>query len=275
MFTNLIESASHQKELARRGRFLLGTFISYALIVMCAGVVSIYAYDAHLENQNLEMLVLVAPTNAPDEPTVERATRPKTNGNPSDKEERLAVRTELIAQIATSTKAPNAVSNTASNVTEMPPGPFKIGTTNSNGNSSGPYDPNMVPGIGGPGVPSNPGGPVVDVTEIGTPPPVVKRDPPKNKPVISKGVINGQAISKPNPAYPPLALKARAQGIVSVQLLVDETGRVISAKATSGHPLLRQAAEQAARNTRFSPTLLSGEAVKVSGTITFNFTLNQ
>jgi len=39
----------------------------------------------------------------------------------------------------------------------------------------------------------------------------------------------------------------------------------------SGHPLLRGAAEQAARGARFSPTLLSGQPVKVSGVITYNF----
>jgi outer membrane biosynthesis protein TonB len=56
-----------------------------------------------------------------------------------------------------------------------------------------------------------------------------------------------------------------------VQVLIDESGRVVSASATGGHPLLRAAAEAAARGARFSPTLLSGQAVKVSGIITYNF----
>jgi protein TonB len=58
---------------------------------------------------------------------------------------------------------------------------------------------------------------------------------------------------------------------VAVQVLIDEDGRVISANAVSGHPLLRGAAEQAARGARFSQTLLSGQPVKVSGVITYNF----
>ncbi|MBC7911342.1 MAG: energy transducer TonB, partial [Pyrinomonadaceae bacterium] len=86
---------------------------------------------------------------------------------------------------------------------------------------------------------------------------------------------NGQAIHKPKPVYPPLAITLRKQGVVSVQILVDEKGKVISARAYSGDALLRQAAEQAALQTRFSPTLLSNVPVKVSGTITFNFILNQ
>jgi TonB family protein len=60
---------------------------------------------------------------------------------------------------------------------------------------------------------------------------------------------------------------------VTVQIVVDETGKVISAKAVSGHPLLLQSAQQAAYQARFSPTTLSGQAVKVSGVITYNFVL--
>jgi outer membrane biosynthesis protein TonB len=56
-----------------------------------------------------------------------------------------------------------------------------------------------------------------------------------------------------------------------VQIIVDEGGRVISARAISGHPLLRAAAESAARQAKFSPTLLSGTPVKVTGIIVYNF----
>jgi len=56
-----------------------------------------------------------------------------------------------------------------------------------------------------------------------------------------------------------------------VQVLVDETGNVMSADPTSGHPLLLNAAVGAARHARFSPTLLSGQPVKVSGVLSYNF----
>lgn len=88
---------------------------------------------------------------------------------------------------------------------------------------------------------------------------------------VSGGVLNGKAISLPPPAYPPAAMAVRAGGAVSVQVLVDEGGNVISAAAVSGHPLLRAAAEAAAREARFAPTLLSGTPVKISGVITYNF----
>jgi len=91
--------------------------------------------------------------------------------------------------------------------------------------------------------------------------------------IVSGGVLNGKAIVKPQPAYPPIAKAARASGTVTVQILLDEEGYVIAANAVSGHPLLQQAAVYAARQARFSPTLLEGQPVKVSGVITYNFVL--
>lgn len=88
---------------------------------------------------------------------------------------------------------------------------------------------------------------------------------------VSKGVLNGSAVSLPKPVYPPAALAVRAGGAVNVQVVVDEEGNVISAIAVSGHPLLRASAVAAAQNSKFKPTLLSGVPVKVNGVIVFNF----
>lgn len=85
-------------------------------------------------------------------------------------------------------------------------------------------------------------------------------------------MLNGKAISLPKPSYPPAAKAVGASGQVTIQVLIDEEGRVVSASAAGGHPLLVPAALAAARGARFSPTLLSGQAVKVSGVITYNFT---
>jgi protein TonB len=74
------------------------------------------------------------------------------------------------------------------------------------------------------------------------------------------------------PTYSAAARAVNAQGRVSVKVVVNEQGRVVSADVVSGHPLLREAAERAARQARFSPTLLSGEPVSVMGTIVYNFT---
>lgn len=89
--------------------------------------------------------------------------------------------------------------------------------------------------------------------------------------VIAGGVLNGKATDLPKPVYPPAARAVRASGAVNVQVIVDENGNVISANAVSGHPLLRQSAVQAARSAKFTPTILGGKAVKISGVIVYNF----
>lgn len=89
--------------------------------------------------------------------------------------------------------------------------------------------------------------------------------------VISGGLLNDKAVSKPDPAYPPIAKAAHATGQVIVKVVVDETGRVVTAEAVSGHPLLQAAAIAAARQAKFSPTLVDGKPVRVSGTLTYIF----
>jgi TonB family protein len=88
---------------------------------------------------------------------------------------------------------------------------------------------------------------------------------------ISGGVVNGKALKLAKPAYPPAAKAVRASGAVNVQILIDEEGSVVSATAVSGHPLLRAAAEQAARESKFAPTRLNGQPVRVSGVVVYNF----
>ncbi len=98
---------------------------------------------------------------------------------------------------------------------------------------------------------------------------------PSGTKTISGGVLNGKAVNLVKPAYPAAAKAVRAQGAVNVQITIDESGNVISAAAVSGHPLLRAAAVSAARQSTFSPTMLSGQAVKVTGIIVYNFSLPQ
>jgi TonB family protein len=105
--------------------------------------------------------------------------------------------------------------------------------------------------------------------------PQVKEEQPTPRPAphapISGGVLNGRAVRLVQPPYPPIARSAHASGQVIVQVLIDENGNVISAHATSGNPLLQSSAINAARASKFSPTMLSGQPVKVSGVIVYNF----
>jgi len=114
----------------------------------------------------------------------------------------------------------------------------------------------------------------VPLVSLDSEPPPSPGPKPILKPV-SGGVLNGTAILLPPPVYPESAKRMRTQGVVSVEVVLDETGKVVSATASTGPPILREAAVQAARKARFSPTKLSGQPVKVSGVINYKFALVQ
>lgn len=145
----------------------------------------------------------------------------------------------------TSTTLPGAV--TADKVSGL--GTVEVGSSRSNGNLQAP---------------------VVNLES--EPPPPAPR--PNLKPV-SGGVLNGTAVSLPSPSYPEAARRLRMAGLVTVEVVVDESGKVISAVATGGPAILRDVAVQAAMRARFSPTKLSGQPVKVSGLINYRFALAQ
>ena len=265
MFNNLIESSSHAMEFKRRGSFVMITAVTYFLLFAIAGVASIYAYDAHLEEPDTDMIVTMLPAE-PAPPQPERtvsSTPPKGNSN----QFKLAQRREPMASVNTPQLTPEKTS-AAPNLNPPVPdrGSFTVGPDNSE-----------AEGPGGPGKPggnhgSPTGGNNVPIVEVATPPtpPVVEKVKPRT---VHRSIVNSLAISLPKPPYPALAKKLGIEGTVSVQVLIDETGRVVSAKTVSGSALLATAAQQAALNARFSPTMLDEQRVKVSGVITYNFVL--
>lgn len=91
---------------------------------------------------------------------------------------------------------------------------------------------------------------------------------------IEAGNLNGRALSLPAPEYPALAKQTRATGMVKVDIVVNENGKVETAKAASGTILLRQPAVDAALKAKFAPTLKAGAAVKVAGFLQYEFKLN-
>src|SRR5258706_194525 len=85
------------------------------------------------------------------------------------------------------------------------------------------------------------------------------------------GILNSKALDLPAPKYPEEARRLHEFGEVQVKVLVDETGKVISAEAVFGPASLRQAAVDAAKLARFAPRVLDGITVKVSGILTYDF----
>lgn len=89
----------------------------------------------------------------------------------------------------------------------------------------------------------------------------------------SGGVLNGKAIHLPKPSYPAAAIAVKAEGVVEVEVLVSQEGNVTQAAFMSGHPLLRGAAEGAARAAKFPRNMAASPNTGIFGTLTFNFVL--
>jgi protein TonB len=276
MFDSLVESGSHKDDLARKGSFFLGTFAVYGVVLLALAVLSVYLYNESLPSDNLELMTMVAPVPVQNQPEQQPDKPAEAKPAEATPDRQVATRTEFVASALDPTKVPERVSAVASKVPPVPPGGAVRGSSNTDpvGGNTGPIGP-TGPGAGGVGGGGGAPATVVPVEDEPPPPPKpTPTPPPKPRAPISGGVLNGKAISKPQPAYPAIAKAARASGTVTVQVTVDESGKVVSARAAGGHPLLQQAAVQAAYQARFSPTLLSGQPVKVNGVITYNFVLN-
>ena len=90
----------------------------------------------------------------------------------------------------------------------------------------------------------------------------------------SDKVTGGGIVNKVQPQYPAIARAAHASGDVAVLIVIDEEGKVIAAKSVNGHPLLQAAALKAAKDSTFKPYFVDGAAVKIMGTLTYNFVLD-
>jgi protein TonB len=263
MLDQLVESKSNTAENTRRSEFMIVVLVLAVLTVVGLWTKSLFAHDYGMGGDDLALTTLVAPVAVEDEPPPEK---PKEQQKQPD----VDVRKELIQNImASPVKPPEQISVQKSNIPQMRLNTLtKIGTSNA--------DTGTELEKGGGRVTDDSGGGGTTLADTQAKPPTSDDEgappPPKPKPkTISGGVLNGKATSLPKPAYPPAARAVRAGGAVTVAVTIDEGGRVISASAVSGHPLLRGAAVSAAQSARFSPTLLSGQPVKVTGVITYNF----
>lgn len=262
MFNNLIESSSHARELKRRSSFFLYTIFAYSLLFAGGGVASIYAYDAHLDEQAEEIAILTLTPIPLKETSVTPVVRHNSAPNaPSHSPQ--PTRPISYESTNNSFKVPEKISVLALAIPPTRPGTI-VGPTVS--------DPPMPGGSADVdrGYASRPVSPMIVEAPAPPPPPVKKQAPPKVK---DGGVLNGKALLLPKPAYPTTAVQIHLAGMVSVQVLIDETGKVVSARAVSGHPLLVAGAVRAAFQARFSPTTIGDTPVKVSGIINYNFVL--
>ncbi len=276
MLDQLVESKSNSKENARRSGFLVTTFAIMFCLMVGGWLYSLYGKDYGLGSGDLELSTLVAPV-----PVAEEEPPPPPEKQPKDQPKaapNVDTRTEIIQRMdQTPVKPPDTVSVVQNTVKPPREGiATRIGTNNNDALNAASDSYKGRGNTQGTGLTSGTGdAPTGTATGAAPPPPppppVKKEEPPKVPKTISKGVINGSATSLPKPPYPAAAKAVRASGAVNVQVKIDERGNVVSASAVSGHPLLQQAAVQAARQAKFAPTLLSGQAVSVTGVIVYNF----
>lgn len=257
MFDQLVVS-SRQRRRHTTGKFFLMTSALYVFAIAGAFVVSVLAFDPKLADVN-EVTPIIRPPVAKFEPPPTQIERgPRSDDTPPPDFQNVA-----------------RLENLSRDHSVTPPIIDR-----------GIFDPGSSGGSGGPG---GPGGPGIDFGLIegdpkGDPPP--RPDPPKPKPAVQptpdqrpirvvSQILQGKAIERAVPGYPELAKKIRLQGDVSVEVIVSPDGRVESARAVSGHPMLASGAVDAARRWRFGPTLLNGIPVRVTGVIVFVFKLNE
>ena len=257
MFEHLVESGSHSEDLKRKGSFLLGFAGLYVVLIIAFGIAGIMWATANIDAQTLELTALIAPVPV-------QANQPKQESKPEKVEitKNVDVRKELIADVNRSELVPKEVSAKASDIPPVRKGVVTmVGSSNSNAIAP------VAPGNGTGQIISAPTR--VEIKDE-PPPPAATPKPTPHAP-ISGGVLNGKAVHLVTPPYPAIARSAHASGSVQVQVLIDENGNVVSAHAVSGHPLLQAAAVAAARASKFTPTKLSGQPVKVNGVIIYNF----
>jgi len=260
MFDHLVESTSHKEDTARKGSFILVTAAIYVVLGIAFFIAGIIWYNAQLDVQNLELTALIAPVIVPQQQAkAEDAPKPTEKVNIN---QQVDVRRELIADVTRTDLVPKTIESKASDIPPVRRGVQTV-VGGSDSNAIAPIAPGSGTGTGGIGATA----PKVNIAE--EPPPPAPKPTPRAP--ISGGVLNGRAIRLVTPTFPSIARTAHVTGSVTVQVLIDENGNVMSASAASGHPLLRPAAVAAARASKFSPTKLSGQPVKVNGVIIYNF----
>lgn len=277
MLDQLVESKSNAAENTRRSGFLLTTFVIMVSIMVGGWMYSLFAKDYGLGSGDLELSTLVAPVPVAEEepPPPPEKEQPKNEPKAAPN---VDTRTMIIDRIDRPTAVPDKVSTVQNTVKPPREGiATRVGNTDNDAKNAASDDYKGRGDTTGNGLTGSKADlPSDNKTGGDTPkPPPPPPPPPAPKPVVPKkisgGVLNGKATSLPKPPYPAAAKAVRASGAVNVQVTISESGSVVSASAVSGHPLLRPAAEQAARQARFAPTLLSGQPVSVTGVIVYNF----
>lgn len=275
MLDQLVESKNNAPENVRKGRFLLTTFGLLASILLAGWTYSLFAKNYAMGNGEMEISGLVAPVSVTEEkpPAPEPVQKTeKTQASDSNK----TILKELYEDMSRPQTPPKELSGEKDviNARQFGLNNVERGLENKIAENSGRTTENNEGNCGLCGneretKQNKPEKDELDSAEV-------KQKPkPAPEPTIlrTSNVINGKAVKLVTPPYPAAARPMRIEGAVNVQVTIDERGNVIAASAVSGNPMLRASAVQAARQSKFSPTILNNVPVKVTGIIVYNFKL--
>ncbi|NNE97542.1 MAG: TonB family protein, partial [Pyrinomonadaceae bacterium] len=265
----------------RRGILLTTSMIVLSMVTM-AMIYSLFTQNLAMGQESLNISTLIAPPAIPDEKPP--AALPDKAQNKPDKKavSKLITRMHNIQRVSeTPREIPKTTSAKNPKFAERPNAPFILGRPDSGSAVNSSSNVGQSTNRGGSnnvGIKTNDSSASMKKPSntnikkaIRKPPPITK--PIKKDVVLSKGVVNGRAKHLVKPAYPSHAKTLRIKGKVTIQVMIDENGRVISATSLGGHNLLVPSALKAARATKFTPTFLGDERVKVRGVIVYNFAL--
>lgn len=265
MLEQLIESKSNTKQAANRMGFLFATFTLVAALCFSGVLWSLFAMNVGIGDGEFDLSALISPVSIVEnkpEPIEKQENQTQENTAETTRQANI-LRTE-----EQPTAVPDTISVTQNTQRSRPVEEFLISRFDK-GNGSTPRVSNDDDSGGG----SSVGEQIKSNSKENDD----NDDGPALKPAVtivrSGGAIISKATYLPKPVIPP-AVAGVAGGAVSVEIFVDEKGNVISAKAVSGHSLLKASAENAARKSKFTPTYLSGQAVKTTGVIVYKFNKN-
>lgn len=271
MFNNLPETLPNQGQRKRVSRYIRRSMLAMTLTLTVLVVGNLFQYDINLSEigdfKSLMAPVVVSAMEQPPAPAPRQSQAPQQLAAPNEPPQapRPVLFIDYPAPPGPSWKIPDG--------SESPVSGRQTGGDQEAASGS--------PGLGSPT--GDPNGTVINTEPPPPPPPpppapkaapVVEPPPPPAPPTVqrSSGPLNGKALNLVQPSYPEAARRLSISGQVRVEITIGENGRVIDAKVTGGHILLRQGVEQAARSSVFAPTTLNGKPIKVSGYITYNFT---
>lgn len=267
MFDKLVESNTAAADFKNRSRYFMVSSVVVGILFLTAVVYSLYAAEVGLGNGDFEIAELLSPVETTEPEREEPRQTEPSSGDRSSTPQRP---NSNMARTDEPTIAPTSISTVRNVVPSRNTERFSRLLPISGGSGGPVFGLRDRPS----GTTANPS-PTSENDETNVrniePPPIVKEKP---KILRKSEVLNGSAIFLPKPAYPKTAQMVNLEGIVHVQVTIDENGNVISAKAADGHGFFRGVAEQAARGAKFKPTTLNQVPVKVTGVIVYRFKRN-